>query len=506
MKKKKLFNVILAALLFVNALCMPVLAETEPAETEESTNSESTFVPTIPWQTEGTNTVTISGDASVNMGTHSINSQVPMASVIDYAVKCKAALLYEINTETMLYAYNVDDKLYPASLTKVMTCLVALELCENLNEVITVSDEVAASIDPSGSGMDLVAGEELPMIDLLYGLMVESANDAASVIAEHLCGSEEAFVRKMNQKASQLGCEMTHFSNVHGLHDEEHYTCARDLAKIMLAALENETFCELYSTASYSVEATNKSEARQMYTTNYLLSEAQVRDYYDARVVGGKTGFTTPAGRCLITVSEANGMRLLCVILGAEIQYGEDGWSVLSYGNFEETRSLLDFGFNNYRPAQVLSPNQTLGQFDVTYGSADTQGVVTGISDTVLPANSDMSTIRFEYDLDEETLTAPINAGESLGVVRVWYQTKCLAQQELFAAVSVEKDLPTMMGTGEVDPAAAVEGGSEFWHIILVIILVLLGLIVAMLAAGYIRGAILRARRAKRRRNRRRSR
>lgn len=511
MKKKKFFSALLAALLLVNALCLPVHAETEPSETGETTNSESTvtestFVPPLPWETEGTDTSSFSGDASVNNGSHSINAQMSVASVMDYAVKCKAALLYELDTETMVYSYNVDEKLYPASLTKVMTCLVALELCEDLNEVITVSEEIAANIDPNGSGMDLVAGEELKMIDLLYGLMVESANDAASVIAAHLAGSEEAFVRKMNQKASQLGCTMTHFNNVHGLHDEEHYTCARDMAKIMIAALENETFCELYSTSSYKVEATNKSEARQMYTTNYLISEALVQAYYDTRVIGGKTGFTTPAGRCLVTVSEDNGMRYLCVILGAEMEFAEDGWTVISYGSFEQTQGLLNYGFNNYMATQVLSSSQTLGQFDVEYGSADTQGMVLNTSDTVLPAGSDMSAIRYEYAMDQEVLTAPVQAGDPIGVVRVWYQTKCIAQQELYAASTVEKDVASTVTGGAVDPAAPVEEGVSLWHIILIIIVVLLGLIAAMLIAGYIRAAILRAKRAKRRRNRRRSR
>ena len=505
MKKKKLFSALLAALLFVNAIALPVSAETEPSETAEGTNVESTFIPTLPWETEGTNAESYSGDASVNSGSHSINAQYPVASVMDYAVDCKAALLYELDTETMVYSYNADAKLYPASVTKVMTCLVALEMCEDFNEVVTVSEEIAAAIDPTGSGIDLVAGEEMKMIDLFYALMVETANDAASVIADHVAGSEDAFIRKMNQKAEQLGCEMTHFNNVHGLHDEEHYTCARDLAKIMIAALENETFCELYSATSYTIAATNKSEERKMYTTNYLISKATTQDYYDDRVIGGKTGFTTPAGRCLVTVAEDNGMRFLCVVLGAEIKYGEDGWTVLTYGNFEQTEGLLDFGFDNYMPTQVLSYNQTLGQFDVENGSSAVQGMVREETDTVLPALSDMSSVRYEYVLDGETLTAPIREGQPIGVVRVWYQTKCLAQQELYAAVSVEKTATTVAGSS-VDPASPVEGGSSLWHIILVVILVLLGLIAAMLAAGYIRAAILRARRARRRKNRRRSR
>lgn len=502
MKKNRICCGILAALLFMNLWLVPVRAE---PETETTVPAESSFVPTIPWETQPVISG-LEGDASVSGGSHSINAQVPMASVMDYAADCKAALLYEIDTETLVYAYNADDKLYPASLTKVMTCLVALDLCQDLYEEITVPEEIIAAVDPSGSTMDLVAGEEIYMIDLLYGLMVESANDAASVIANHLCGSEEAFVRKMNQKAQELGCWQSHFVNVHGLHDEDHYTTARDMAKILLAALEHETFQDLYSTSYYEIEATNKSEMRKMSTTNYLISRSVYETYYDSRVIGGKTGTTTPAGRCLVTVSESNGMRLLCVIMGAEMKVAEDGWTVLSYGTFEETKGLIDYGFDHFMPTQVMSPNQILGQFPVEYGSAAVQGMVSENSDTLVPVNSDMSSVRYEYILDEPTLQAPIRQGDALGVVRVWYMTRCLAQQELYAAVSVEKDIPTTVSGGNVDPAAPVGPGSVFWHIVLIAIVAVLGLIVLMLAVGYIRGAILRAKRARRRKNRRRSR
>lgn len=502
MKKNRFFSALVAALLLANVWLMPVQAETEPSVPPESQGAPA---PTVS-QTTGDPSVDISGDASIVNGSYSINGQVPVAGLMDHNVDCRAALLYELDTETMLYAYNADDKLYPASLTKVMTCLVALDLCEDLNEMITVPESVIANKDPNGSGMDLVAGEEISMTDLLYGLMVASANDAASTIATHLCGGEEAFVHRMNQKASQIGCTQTHFENVHGLHDEEHYTTARDMAKIMLAALEHEFFQELYSTTSYRIDATNKSEERKLYTTNYLISRAIYEQYYDERVIGGKTGFTTPAGRCLVTVSESNGMRLLCVVMGAESEVADDGWTMLRYGSFEETLELINFGFNNYKPAQILSPNQTLGQFDVANATSDAYGTVQDTSNTLVPVNGDLSTIRYEYTLDRETLTAPLQAGESIGVVRVWYHTKCLAQQELYAAATVVKDAPTVVSGGAVTPASPVAPGSNLWHIILGVILALLGLIAGLLVFGYIRAAILRAKRARRRKNRRRSR
>lgn len=502
MKKKKIICAILSLLLFVNALILPASAETEPPET----GTEGTeVVPTLPLQTEP-DSQGVTGDASVNNGCHSIEAQVPLMGLTELPVDAKAAILFEVDTGTMVYGYNMDEQLYPASLTKVMTCLVASELCEDLDEVITVPEEVMARVDPSGSSMSLVSGEELTMEQLLYGLMVESANDAAMVIATHLCGSEEAFVRKMNQKAKELGCTQTHFANVHGLHDENHYTTARDMARILLAAIENETFYEFFTTPYIVLPATNKSPEREIITTNYMMSKEVTEMYHDSRVLGGKTGFTTPAGRCLVTLSQSNGMRFISVVMGAKLVLAEDGYSAISYGHFEETKNLINYGYRNFMAAQVLSPNQTLGQFEVAYGTAATQGVVKGTVDTVVPAESELSNIHYEYILDEGVLTAPLEAGTSIGVVRVWYLTKCLAQQELYAASSVEKDIPTTQPSGGTDPAAPIQDGPGIWHVILIVILILLALIAGMLIAGYIRGAMLRAKRAKRRKSRRRSR
>ncbi|MFR0733701.1 MAG: D-alanyl-D-alanine carboxypeptidase family protein [Oscillospiraceae bacterium] len=199
----------------------------------------------------------------------------------------------------MVYAKNIDTRREPASLTKVMTCLLALAH-GNLTDSITVSQEALDDLDPAGSSSGLMAGEVFTLEQLLYCLMIESANDAAPVIAEYVAGSEPAFVEMMNQKAAELGCTGTHFANTHGLHDEEHYTTARDLAKIMMAALEYEKFQEIYSADRYTLAATNLQEERILVTTNYLIDASITSDYYDERVIGGKTGFTTPAGRCVM--------------------------------------------------------------------------------------------------------------------------------------------------------------------------------------------------------------
>lgn len=498
MKKKKLFSAFLAALALVNALSMPVQAETEPTETGTAATEPAPTVPAAPSDH-------LTGDLSVTAGSNSINAAQSLIGLMEHQVNAKAALLFEAGTETMIYGYNVDEKLYPASLTKVMTCFVAVELCD-LSEMITVPQEVIDRVDPNGSGMDLVAGEKLTMEELLYGLMVESANDAAMVIATHLCGSEEDFVRLMNKKARELGCDQTNFVNVHGLHHEEHYTTARDMARILVAALDNEIFYRFFTTAYVRIAPTNKSEEREMSTTNYFMSRAVTEMYYDTRVLGGKTGFTTPAGRCLVTLSQSGDLKLVSVVMGAQLVYSEDGYSAVSYGNFEETKRLIDLGFAGFKPAQVLSPHQILGQFEVQNGTSSVQGVVQETVATLIPEDCDFSSVRYEYILDDGVLTAPIEKGTSLGIVRVWYQTKCLAQAELYAASYVAKDVPDTVPGGKVDPAAPVEQEPGLWHMVLLAILVLLALLVLLLLAGYIRGAMVRAKRARRRKERRRSR
>lgn len=517
MKKNKFLSLLLAAILSMQIAMVPVFAEEETSQTpsesasesaEETLSSEAESVPTE--APVAPSDIPVTTDACVNNGSHSINAKVPMANESDYTAKAKAALLYDINSDTLLYASNPDEQLYPASLTKIMTCMVALELIEeqgvDLNEIIVVPQELVNRVDPNGSSMGLKGDEEIPLIELLYGIMVHSANDACMMVAQRLCGSEEAFVERMNEKAAELGCDQTHFVNVHGLHDEAHYTSARDMAKIMQAAVQNELFTTLYSTAFHEVPATNVSEARALKTTNFLIRESVTDTYYDSRVIGGKTGFTTPAGRCLVTVSEddSTGMKLICVVMGTKMEMASDGYTVLSYGSFEETKGLLNFAYNNYVGTEVLSDAQTVGQFEVQGGDA-AQGKVHGNSGAVLPAGSTLDSIQYEYLLDDGMLTAPVEENQPIGVVRVWYQNKCIAQQELYSASTIKKAVP-IAEMPNVDPAHPVETETSVWHYVMIGILALLGVIFVLLVVGHIRRAIWRAKRRKRREQRRRRR
>lgn len=496
MKKIPVLCYLLVLLLVFQLTASPVFATEleQTLETEESV-SESTEL------TEATLPQFV-GNASVNAGCNSINAVYPLVNSTQLSLKLGAALMYEMNSGTLLYTMNPDAKMYPASVTKVMTCLLALEH-GGFEEMVTVSEQVVANRDPDGSHCSLVAGEEMSLKNLMYCLMVASANDAGSVISEYIAGDEAAFVEMMNQKAQELGCTNTHFANPHGLHDENHYTTARDLAKIVLAALEYDLFQEIYSTRTYEVPATNKSEARKLTTTNYMMDKSHVEYYYDERVIGGKTGFTTPAGRCLAAVSEEGNMRLLTIALGGETGTNENG--LVSYGSFSETLLMLDYGFNNFNMGTILTPDAVLQSFTVLNGENSTQGYVKESVSTVLPLDANNTQLRYEYVLDQDPLTAPVEADQPIGVVRVWYLSKCVAEQEMYALVASQVKQTEIVSDPAIQNETAPEQ-SNLWHGVLMIVVVLLGIIVLMLALSGLRGIILKRKRDKRRKQRRRSR
>ncbi len=491
MEKKNVIGLMLSAILAAQALVMPVYAthqeepSSEPTETMVSEPLETTPPETLPIRPA-------TGNAAVDMGSHSLDAAVALAPVDAYTPDAKAAILYELGSDTLLYGYHADERMYPASMTKVMTCLLALDMA-TLTDVVAIEYPVLEDFDLSSSSVGLIYGEEMTVEQLLYCVMVASGNDAAIVLADYLAGSEAEFVELMNQKAQELGCTNTHFMNVHGLHHEQHYTTARDMARIMKAALEFDLFQTLYSTTEYIIPATSIREERKLENTNALLTTAVFTDYYDSRVLGGKTGFTTPAGRCLVAVSESNGMKFISVVMGA----GSTSGNVTMVSAFAETRDLIDFGFGNYHMGQILAADQHLGQFSVVDGAIAVQGMIQEPAYTVLPVELDPAALRYEYQVED--LVAPIAKGQTLGQVQVWYGDACIAQQELLAAADVAAaQAPTVtrphtFGNDQED--------SNPWWIIaaagVVIIAAIAG--VVLLVRSAIHRAAIRRRKAQRR-------
>ena len=435
MKKIKLLSLLLALTLVFGALPASVEAtEQMPVQTTAPVET------TVPVETEPTMPADFLGDASVEYGCRTLDAKKPLADTDDYTGKVKGAIVYDLTSDTLLFAQNIDEKLYPASLTKVMTCLLTMEMQSDLDQIVTVTADGLKGMEPGGSNVALKVGEQMSVRDLLYCLMVKSGNDSASTLAVYNSGSIEAFVEVMNRRAQELGCTGTNFVNPHGLHHDDHYTTARDMAKILKEAMKYPIFEEIFTTKEYTVPATNLSEARELKTTNFLIRSNGYPVVTDSRVLGGKTGNTSKAGRCLCTLAEKDGMRLLTVVLGAKATYGADGYSFQRYGNFEETISLLNFAYRNYTTMKVLTPSQVAGQFAVSGGEHNAFGAIDQPMAASVPVGSDISSIRYEYTLSE-SLTAPVAKDQEIGMVRVWLGNICLAQQTLrsASAVAVEK-------------------------------------------------------------------
>ncbi len=494
MKKFRLLSFLTALTLSVSAAVLPVFAE--PEDPAQTTAPVQTTVPpetTLPPQTEPTMPPDFQGDASVTFGARTLDAQKPLSDTDDYQASAKAALLYDLNSDTLVFTQNVDDRLFPASVTKVMTCLMTIEMQPDLDQIVTVTAAGLKDMEPGGSNVGLQVGEEMSVRNLLYCLMISSGNDAASVLAVHNSGSIEAFVEEMNRRAEELGCTGTHFMNAHGLHHEEHYTTARDVAKILREALKHSLFEEIFTTTEYTVPATNLSEARELKTTNYLIRSNGYPVVLDSRVLGGKTGNTSKAGRCLVTLSEKNDMRLISVILGARATYGSDGYSFISYGNFEETSDLLDFAYKRYTTMQVLNPTQVMSQFAVSGGEHNAFGTIEAAMSAAVPIGSDYDTIRYDYTLNGEGLTAPVEQGQKIGKVRVWYDNICLAQQDLLSTADVPVAKKPVQ-TQRQDPDESL----DLWNGILKGVLIVVAAVFVLVMLLHFRAVAIRRRRRRR--------
>lgn len=250
-----------------------------------------------------------------------------------------SAIVIDVATGLILYSKNMFDLHYPASTTKIMTTLVALENSK-LNETITVSYEADNYVSKTSSRAGLVEGEQLSMEDALYAVMLESANEGTYAVGEHVAdGSIAKFIKMMNNKAKELGCVNTHFANSHGLHDEEHYTCAYDLALIALEAWKYEDFRKITGARVYEMHATNKNPAK-IYTNHHKFINKEVSYDY---CIGGKTGATTQAGNCLVSYAKKDGMTIISVVMHSAT------WDNV----YQDTKTLLNFAFDNYSGHRV---------------------------------------------------------------------------------------------------------------------------------------------------------
>lgn len=426
MKKMPVLALLLSVILCFGMICVPVSAE-EPTET--TVPDLSTQVPDVTF--DGT-------DASVTHGCRSINARYPLHSgepVISYS---KSAVLYEINSGTMLFMENPDVTMYPSSLVKVMTALLAMEKGD-LDAVVTVTASALAAVPKSAMKVKLKEGEQMTLRDLLYCMIVGSGNDAATVIAEHIGGSQSAFVDMMNKRAKELGCTGTTFVNAHGLHDQRQVSTARDIAKITAKILEQPEYKAIFGTAKYTVPATNTSSARHLVTVNYMIDEEYRFSFYYSKVTGGRTGITEYGERCLVVTAEDDDSSFIGVILGAEAAYRKDNpEQIKRHGSFEDMDKLLDMGFGKYSVNQVLYRGQILDQIHVPNGENDiVVGPVTDLFCT-LPEGVTADDLTNRVQMISTSVEAPVKFGDKIAVVQLWYGNVCVAQANVQAMNSAK--------------------------------------------------------------------
>lgn len=281
-------------------------------------------------------------------GTVSVKAEPSWPSGI--TVGSESAIVMEAATGTILYEKNIHTKRYPASITKIMTTMLALEHCE-LDEIVTYSEDAVYKTE--GSGIYRNVGEQMSLEDTLYAVMLESANECAYATAEHVTGGDyEAFIKMMNDKAAELGCQNTNFTNSNGLPDEQHVTTCYDMALISREAIKDDMFRTLVSTRRYDLPATNKSLPLAMFNHHKMICNNITAQYLYEYAIGGKTGYTNAARSTLVTYAEKDGMLLICVVMKSEGTH------------FTDTIKLFDYCFDNFKVLNV-SENETRYSSDV---------------------------------------------------------------------------------------------------------------------------------------------
>ncbi|MBR3076768.1 MAG: serine hydrolase [Oscillospiraceae bacterium] len=429
MKKYKFLSLLLILLALTPLLTAPVrAAEGEQEQVQTTAETEE------PWEIDPTG--------------YRVDQLIDAP---EYDAGCETALLLELNSGIVAYTKNAESNVYPASLTKIMTCLVALEYAgKDLDKMVTVSETALAGIEEAGGELRLKAGERMTLRDVLYYLMVSSDNEAGNVIAEYVAADIPSFVNLMNTTARELGCTHTHFANTHGLHDPNHYTTARDLSVITRKALSFETFREMCNTTQYTVPATNLSEPTKLVSTNYLLlnngnrylaDDGHYYPYYRSDVSGIKTGYTSAAGRCVIARATDGNMDLMCIIMGAPTRMMSDG--SVRYDSFVEAKKLFNYGFDNFAFAKVAAAGiDPMIQVSVDYAK-DKRGVVLIPSTDVnclLPKEYDKDKVATHYTLsDPKGLVAPLTQGQKVGTLYVTYDGKTVGSTDLETLTAVEE-------------------------------------------------------------------
>lgn len=330
---------------------------------------------------------------------------------ISLDLSAEAAILINSKTGQILYSKNANEQRYPASTTKILTAILAIENC-NLDEKVTASYNAVMAIPSGYSNAEIRVGEQLTVQQLLEVFLVHSANEAGYILAEHVSGTISDFANLMNSKATEIGCQNTYFTNPSGLHDKEHYTTAYDLSLIAQYCMKNTAFRNIVSMPSCTIAATEKHDERYFLNTNDMLNSKS--KYYDENVIGIKTGFTSQAKNCLIAGYNKDGVELISVVLGSS-QTASNGLS----GKFTDTKILFEYGMNNFSNRTLAAKGQVISQIKIEHATSETANLDLLLENDVMAfiSNSkNLSSIDSEIKLNDN-LSAPIAQNAVLGTV-----------------------------------------------------------------------------------------
>ncbi|MBE6021420.1 MAG: D-alanyl-D-alanine carboxypeptidase [Clostridiales bacterium] len=330
-------------------------------------------------------------------------------------VSAVSAIVMDSATGRVLYEKNAHSRQFPASTTKIMTCLLALQSGHKLEEMVKISERAAKE---EGSSIYMEPGEEISFEDLIYALMLRSGNDSAVALAEHISGSAQAFAEEMNKKAEELGAEDTHFVTVNGLHDNEHYTTAYDMALFAREAMKNEYFRTVVSSIEWNA-------SREVDKFNYFFNKNKVLQQYEGGN-GIKIGYTTAAGRCLVASSKRDGMELIAVVFSAP------DW-------FNDTYKLMDYIYENYEAETLIKAEEPLAAVNVENGDKGHTWLISD-HDIVYPKKiGEEINVSFKIESDK-SISAPIKRGTSAGKITVYYNGEEVGTDELVFREDVDAD------------------------------------------------------------------
>lgn len=388
----------------------------------------------------------------------------PVFAAYDEAMKelelnSDCLLLMSADNGEIIFEKNIRKQTAPASITKIVTAIVVIENCNDLTKTVTVAEPSIKELSGTGSSVaNLKAGEQITVYDLLCYLMIMSANDAATVLADYVTnGDREAFVAKMNEVAERLGCINTHFVNPHGLDDDDQYTTAEDLAKIMSHAMKLVDFEEITGKLSHTVAANNLRDERRITNTCYLLNK-NFPEYYYKYAKSGKTGTTQEAGKCLVSFASKDGYNYIAIALGAEDK-DFDGDGKNENGALLDCKAMFGWAFENLELVAICDPDKVVGEVKVNY--AKSTDFVSLVPDktiySLVPLGTDKGSVLIEPVPDSmpDSLDAPVKEGDFVCRGRVLYAGEVLCEIDLVASSSIKRSITSLLFTKAKNLAAS---------------------------------------------------